>query len=93
MNRLPKPYRRIPQPWHFLLKLATVAVLAYLFWGVITAVISAILSLLLLLAFAAFMIAVLVGSFKYSNSAEGRRDEERWYEDNDPRGNGPRGAL
>lgn len=25
MNRLPKPYKRIPQPRHFLLKIATVA--------------------------------------------------------------------
>lgn len=93
MNRLPKPYRRIPQPWHFLLKLATVAVLVYLFWGFITAAISALLSLLFLLAFTAFTIAVLVGSLKYSTSAEGRREEERWYEENDPRGNGPRGAI
>ncbi len=93
LERLPKPYRRIPQPWHFIAKLVTVAVFAYVFWNVITAVVSAILSLLLVLAFGGFTLAVLVGTIKYSMSDEGRREEERWYEENDPRGNGPRGAL
>lgn len=93
MSRLPKPYRRIPQPWHFLLKLATVVALGYLFWGVITAAVNALLSLLLLLAIVFFGFAMIAGLFKYSASDEGRREEERWYEDNDPRGNGPRGAL
>jgi hypothetical protein len=93
MNKLPKPYRGIPQPWHFLIKLATVIALGYLFWGVITAVVNALLSVLLLLAIAVFGFAMIVGMFKYSVSDEGRREEERWYEDNDPRGNGPRGAL
>ncbi|MFJ3232682.1 hypothetical protein [Streptomyces sp. NPDC086787] len=93
LNRLPKPYRRIPQPWHFIAKLATVTGLVYVFWGVITAVVSAIVSFLLMLAFGGFTLAVLVGTIKHSMSAEGRREEERWYEDNDPRGNGPRGAL
>ncbi|MEV5358322.1 hypothetical protein AB0N88_32180 [Streptomyces sp. NPDC093516] len=92
LARLPRPYRRIPQPWHFLAKLVTVAVLGYVLWGVITAVVSAVLSFLLLLAFGGFTLAVLLGTFKYSMSAEGRREEERWYEENDPRGNGPRGA-
>ncbi|MFF8671811.1 hypothetical protein [Streptomyces sp. NPDC015242] len=93
LERLPKPYRRLPQPWHFLAKLVTVAAVVYVCWGVITAVVSAILSFLLLLAFGGFTLAVLFGSFKYATSAEGRREEERWYEENDPRGNGPRGAL
>ncbi|MGW5136579.1 copper transporter family protein [Streptomyces sp. NPDC004135] len=93
LARLPQPYRRIPQPWHFIAKLVTVAALLYVSWGVITAVVSAIVSFLLMLAFGGFTLAVLVGTFKYSMSEEGRREEERWYEENDPRGNGPRGAL
>jgi hypothetical protein len=86
VKRLPKPYRRIPQPWHFIAKLATVVGFGYVFWGAITRIVSAILSLVLLLGFAAFGLAMVVGMFKYSVSDEGRREEERWYEENDPRG-------
>ncbi|MGA5894676.1 hypothetical protein [Streptomyces venetus] len=93
LQRLPKPYRGIPQPWHFIAKLVTVAVFAYVFWNVIAAVVSAIVSFVLVVAFCGLTLAVLVGTIKYSMSAEGRREEERWYEENDPRGNGPRGAL
>jgi hypothetical protein len=92
-NRLPKPYRRIPQPWHFIAKAATLTAFAYIFWGPITHIVSAILSALLMLAVGAFGLAMVIGMFKYSVSEEGRREEERWYEENDPRGNGPRGAL
>jgi len=35
--------------------------------------------MLLLLAIAVFGFAVIVGTFKYSVSDEGRREEERWY--------------
>ncbi|MEY9964805.1 hypothetical protein ABIA33_002847 [Streptacidiphilus sp. MAP12-16] len=93
VNRLPKPYRRIPQPWHFIAKLATVAAFAYAFWGAITEIVSAILSLLLLLGIGAFALAMIGGMFKHSVSEEGREEEERWYEENDPRGNGPSGAI
>ncbi|MEV0742798.1 hypothetical protein AB0I51_44360 [Streptomyces sp. NPDC050549] len=93
LNRLPKPYRRIPQPWHFIAKVATVAAFSYAFWGTITQIVSAILSALLLLVVGAFGLAMIIGMFRYSVSEEGRREEERWYEENDPRGNGPRGAL
>lgn len=92
-KRLPKPYRRIPQPWHFIAKAVTTAAVVYVFRGPLTQIAAAVLSTMMMLGIGAFGLAMILGMFKSSGSASSRRDEERWYEDNDPRGNGPRGAL